>query len=583
MPAAPVFRADLLPWENALEAAVAAERLDEVDILLLARAADGAAPDAEGDVYARLLSSPAEPDPGPVADRLAQAFLRRLPGHPSSWRAAHVLFLRAATAGDLAAMERHWGLLLRNDNAPSQRLARVAGELLWRSGLRAPALTWSERGLAIGPAEAEAWAMLAGRAWECCRADQLAAESRLGGLLSLKEALQAGDASGIQKASARLRKSAIELAGPWQELVRWADSQPARGDKSDRHGAAAVLPLSGKSAALGRRTLETLGACLLDGEQLTVRDSYSSVVLGTAALIEGGPRHVFGPLRSDGMASASLRLLRQGRVAVTPNPNALIGLPVTSTIWSVALTPEDQARSIARWAREANWPAVALLAPLNEYGDRFVDAFWPAVTAGGGWFTGIGRFKPEDTDFGPAIRNVAGLDRYDSTEKALLKKAGKEPTAIIDFDVLVIVGSPRQIGLIPAQLAYWDVVAVRLMGDSSWGAGDAARIAGVHAKGLMFVDIIGGTVSEAGQRLDACVERPSSLDMAVYEGFRLLSAWRQEPDPGHSFSPVRGLGGLVQPGPERLVQRDLGRWMLTAGGRVVWDGRDPLNPEPSAP
>ena len=579
----PELRVDLQPWADALAEAAAAGQLDQVDTLLLARAAEGDAPDSEGDVYARLLSAPVEPDPGPVADRLAQAFWVRLPGHPSAWRAAHVLFLRAAVFGDPVGLDRYWELLAAHDDAPAQRLARQAGELLWQDGQRAAALTWSERGLTLDPADSAAWALLAGRAWDCCPADQLAADSRLGALLALKEALQVGDAAGIQKASGRIRKSSLELAGPWQELVRWADSQPARVTKADHTGAAAVLPLSGRSAALGRRTLETLGACLLDGEQLSVRDSFSSAILGTAALTDDGPRHVFGPLRSDGMASASLRLLRQGRVAVTPNPNTLNALPVTSTIWSVALTPEDQARSIARWAREADWPAVALLAPLNEYGDRFIDAFWPAVTGGGGWFTGIGRFKPEDTDFGPGIRALAGLDRYDPDEKALLKKAGKEPTAIIDFDVLVIVGAPRQIGLIPAQLAYWDVVGVRMMGDSSWGAGEAARIAAEHAHGLMFVDIIGGADSDAGRRLAECVERPSSLDMAVYEGLRLLSAWQQEADPGRTFSPVPGLGGLVRPGPDRLVERDLGRWMLTADGRVVWDGRDPLNPEPASP
>lgn len=577
------MRVDLQPWSEALHAAVEHADLDRIDALLLARASDGLPFEAEGDVYARLLSSPAEPDPGPAADRIARAFLARVPSHPSSWRAAHVLLLRSAIAGDLAAAQSQWESLGRVPGPERRRLARIVGDHLWQNGVLGPSIVWSERGLTADREDADAWALLARRAWDCCSAGQIGAGASLSSLLALREALRDGDPDGVRKASAQLRKAGIHLGGAWQELVRWAESQPSRTAERERSGAVAVLPLSGKSAALGRRTLETLGSCLLDGEWLTIRDSYSSAALGTAALADEGPRHVFGPLRSDGMASASLRLLRQGRVAVTPNPNALSGLPVTSTIWSVALTPEDQARAIAVWSLEHQWRAVALLAPRSEYGDRFFEAFWPAVTTAGGWFTGVARFQPEDTDFGPGIRAIAGLDRYDAEEKAALKKAGKEPTPIIDFDVLVIVGPPRQIGLIPAQLVYWDVEGVRLMGDSSWGAGEAIRTAGKHGAGLMFVDVAGGAETPPGRQLASCVERPGSLDQAVFEGQRLLGAWRNEADPGRRFAPVEGLGGLIRPGPERLVHRDLGRWMLTGSGRVIWDGRDPLASEPSLP
>lgn len=568
---------ELADWAAALAEAVAAEDAERVDRLILERVAAGPGVLPEGDVYARVISAPSTPDPGPVAERVARAFLDRVPGHPSLWRAHDVVFLRAAGAGALDEMSAAWDGLREARVEHRAARARTAGEVLWRGGLSAPAIRWSETAEDLAPTTGDIWSLLASRAWECCGPEQLAG-SRLAGLVALRDALRLGDADGVRAAAAELRRATPHLGGSWRELVRWADSLPDRRGGAREDGVVtAMLPVTGRSAGLGRRTLETLGACLLPGESLDIRDTYGSAILGTAAMpLDDARRPMFGPLRTESMPSASLRLLRQGRVAVTPNPNPLRDLPVTSTVWSIALTPEVQARGLAKWLAGQNWRAVAFLGPSNEAGERFFDAFWPAVTGGGGWFTGVGRFDADATDFGAAIRRVVGLDRYDPDELAALKADDLEPEPVIDFDAMVIVGPPRQIGLIPAQLAYWDVVGVRLAGDAAWGTQEAIRLAEGHAKGLLFVDVAAGEDDPQGALLAQCVERASSLDQAVFEGLRLLQAWRRVPDPGKDFPPVPGLGGELRPGPDRMVDRTLGRWMLTDKGRVPWDGNDPL-------
>lgn len=573
---------ELAEWAAALAEAVEEGNVDRVDRLLLERVAAGPGVLSEGDVYARMISSPSIPDPGPLAERIARVFLERVPGHPSLWRAHDVLFLRAAGTGALNEMSSAWDGLRGARVEHRAARARTAGEILWRGGLSAAAIRWSETSEELAPTTGDTWSLLASRAWTCCGPDQLAG-SRLSGLVALRDALRLGDADAVRAAAAELRRAAPHLGGPWQELVRWANALPDRrgGVRGDRV-VTAMLPITGRSAGLGRRTLETLAACLLPGESLDIRDTYGSAILGAAAMpLDETHRPTFGPLRTESLPLASLRLLRYGRVAVTPNPNPLRDLPVTSTVWSIALTPEVQARELAKWLAEQDWRAVAFLGPSNEAGERFLNAFWPAVTGGGGWFTGIGRFDADTTDFGAAIRRIVGLDRYDADELEALKADGLEPEPVIDFDVMVIVGPPRQIGLIPAQLAYWDVVGVRLAGDAAWGTQEAYRLAEGHARGLLFVDLAAGENDPQGALLANCVERASSLDQAVFEGLRLLQAWRMVPDPGKDFPPVPGLGGELRPGPDRVVGRTLGRWILTDKGRAPWDGSDPLAGESS--
>lgn len=544
---------------------------------------------AEGDLYAALLASVDTAQADAAAEAVALAMAGRAGRHPEIWRAFEILFWRELVMENFEALPAAWQGLRRAPPERSAVAARQAGQALWEIRRPAPALRWWLRIAEVTTPPEGYGARLATIAWDCCRAEELAGTS-LAPLLETRDALRRGDRRALQRAADTWQQSGFPIDGAWREVGRWIESleRPSRGHDPD--AMAAVLPLSGRSASLGRRTLETLGACLSDGSALTVADSRSSALFGAAVGPDrDGPRRVFGPLRTEALPAASLRYFRLGRIAVTPNPNPLSALPITTTIWSVGMTPENQAREIAALLAEAGWRAVAVLAPESGYGQRFLHVLRQEVIDRGGWLTGIELYQPDATDFGDPVRRLVGLDRFDANEIRDLKAAGLEPEPILDFDALVLVGPSRQLALIPPQLAYYDVSGIRLVGDSGWDAPEVGRLAGEYARGAIFVSLAarGSEHSDETQQFLECASvvrpQPGPFEAMVYEGLRILESWRGVAEPELYWPPVPGIGGELRPGPGHLVDRRFPRWIWTRQGIEAWDGRDPLAREAVAP
>jgi len=74
--------------------------------------------------------------------------------------------------------------------------------------------------------------------------------------------------------------------------------------------------------------------------------------------------------------------------------------------------------------------------------------------------------------------------------RAELEKKGEdseeEPEPIIDFDAVFIPDSYERVGLIASQLAYYDVVGVRLLGTNLWNSQELIEIAGKYVHGALF-------------------------------------------------------------------------------------------------
>ncbi|RMF16974.1 MAG: hypothetical protein D6761_05300 [Candidatus Dadabacteria bacterium] len=524
----------------------------------------------EGDLYASVLTEAAlQPHPDAVYAVLAAAMIERFPAHPALWGAWATQLRLALDQQDPAVAADLWEHLAGAPERLQRELAASIAESLWSHGQARAAVEWGIRG-APDTSAALYWRLWAARVWGCCADASSDLEGLLGSVARFAGAVASGDAEQRLDAARALRRQDIRHGEPLRTIRELAD-RLLDGPVADVRDAGAVLPMSGVSSALGRSVLQIAAACMPDG-RVNIRDTRSRVS-GAAAALEGSRSWaLLGPLRSAPLEHLGWTLLRRGQIVATPNPNPIVAYPVSAPIWSTALGPEEQARAIAAVLAEQGWKAVAVLHPDDLYGKRFMKVFWDAVLDHGGWFTGIGAYAPRSTDFGPVIRRLVGLDRYSPEEEREMKAQGEEPQPIIDFDALVVVGSPAELSLIPAQLAYYDVYDVRLIGDAGWRDPRIPQIAGKYMDGLLFIDV---DLDPASAYPD-CVTRagmpPGPLPMAVVDAIAWLKATRDGGQPARTF---HGVSGETRVAADHTVERRFQVWQWRHGKLSVWDGTDP--------
>ena len=105
-------------------------------------------------------------------------------------------------------------------------------------------------------------------------------------------------------------------------------------------------------------------------------------------------------------------------------------------------------------------------------------------------------YDPKETDFSIGIKKVVGLfyprPELDMEEEELEEyeiielESEDEPEPIIDFDAIFIPDSFERVALIAPQLAYHDVVGVRLLGTNLWNSPKLMEIAGEYVRGAVF-------------------------------------------------------------------------------------------------
>jgi branched-chain amino acid transport system substrate-binding protein len=156
-------------------------------------------------------------------------------------------------------------------------------------------------------------------------------------------------------------------------------------------------------------------------------------------------------------------------------------------VFQNCLTPEDQLRSLLNKVMgEMGLKRFAILYPANAYGRYFMNKLWDKVESQGGIITAVESYDPEDTDFATEIKKMVGLfyPRAESEEEKEDREEKPEP--IIDFDAVFIPDSHERAALIASQLAFHDVVGVRLLGTDLWNSPQLIEIAGKYVHRAIF-------------------------------------------------------------------------------------------------
>jgi ABC-type branched-subunit amino acid transport system substrate-binding protein/Tfp pilus assembly protein PilF len=256
-----------------------------------------------------------------------------------------------------------------------------------------------------------------------------------------------------------------------------------------------LLPLTGPFAIYGQEVLNGLELGLdifqessegLSSIELVIRDTEGDPLTAIEALRELAEDEkaivTIGPL----ISKVAEEVVEKAQELSIPIITLSQSEGITSKgemVFQNCLTPEDQLRSlINKVMGEMGLKRFAILYPANAYGRYFMNKLWDKVESEGGMITAVESYNPEDTDFAREIKKMVGLF-YPRPASDVVEE---EPKPIIDFDAVFIPDSHERVALIASQLAFHDVVGVRLLGTNLWNSPQLIEIAGEYVHGALF-------------------------------------------------------------------------------------------------
>ena len=309
----------------------------------------------------------------------------------------------------------------------------------------------------------------------------------------------------------------VELA-PETELAERAnhllDQIEAR-RKVEPYTVGAVLPLSGRAANFGYKTLRGIQHGLgIFGPRpskikLAVIDSEGNPDAARRAVerlvTEDHVIAMIGSLSSKTAVAAASKADELGVPSIALSQKAGI-TDVGPTVFRNALTSEMQVRQLVKVAMDdLGLKRFGILYPNDAYGVEYANLFWDEVRARGGIIAGAQSYNPKETDFSGPVQRLVGtyylegrVDEY----KHLLKEWQKNPknrgarssppgellTPIVDFDALFVPDGTSAIGQIAPMLAYQEANDIRLLGTNIWNTSGLLKRGERFVEGAVFVD-----------------------------------------------------------------------------------------------
>jgi outer membrane PBP1 activator LpoA protein len=408
-------------------------------------------------------------------------------------------------------------------------------------------------------------------------------------LLAAELALQHGDRAGALRAL-----NSIAPPREPQQAARYADLRaraagaaggtsgaPAQPLPSEQPGPhiALLLPITGRTASAAISVRDGFLAAYYQeppAERPRVR-IYDSGAAGIAELLSRasgqGADLIVGPLtREEVVAAAQFTGSRPPILALNFLPAEQ---PAPANFYQYALSPEDEARLVARRILADRHRRGVALVPQGDWGARVLAAFKQELTAGGGELITAATIDPALTDYSDAITTVLGITesetRYHRLESILGTRLQFEPRRRADLEFIFAPAPAATERLLRPQLRY------HYAGDiPTYATSDAfepdPRL-NQDLDGLIFPDMpwmLGGDLAEA-VRAAARAAWPSGalhrnrLFAFGFDAYRLAQALRSRSVSGGLH--IDGLTGRLSFDAERRVQRELD-WAELHDGEV---------------
>ncbi len=264
-----------------------------------------------------------------------------------------------------------------------------------------------------------------------------------------------------------------------------------------------LLPLTGQYAFYGQKALQGIqavfgfqtsgsGPGVDDGYNLVIKDSGADPLQAAQAVRDLAEIEqvlaVIGPIFSRTTRAAALAAEESGipMISLSPDPE-IPGLG--ENIFRRSLGDTQQIESLVRLTHDRlGMTRFAFLYPDNSYGNEMMNIFWDKLDMRGAQIVAAESFPPGQTDFGPQIRGMVGLNRKMTPEELARKEEGFEVELepIVDFDALFIPADFQTVGLIAPQLAFYEVNEVLLVGTDGWNSPWLAELGEHYVEGALF-------------------------------------------------------------------------------------------------
>jgi hypothetical protein len=336
---------------------------------------------------------------------------------------------------------------------------------------------------------------------------------------------------------------------------------------------ALLLPLSGRGGEAGRMVRDGFLAAYYEqppGSRPTVAMyDVASREAGSAYLeaIAGGASLVIGPLTRGDVADVAA--MADGRVTTVALNFLAEGGAAPPRFYQFALSPEDEARLVARRALADGRAAGVALGPANEWGQRVLNAFADEFAALGGRLVDRRVYAPGTTDYKVLLTDMLGIRAGTA--------GGIAPRPDIGF--IFVAGQPTDGRLIRTQLRFNYAGALPVYSTSDVfepGGRGNADLDGIVLPEMPWVLDAGGPAAvlrEQAERL--WPRRAPATDRLFAFGYDAYAIGAELSRRRSPFAtPVAGLTGRLKLGGDGRIHRELDF------GRV---SRGRLEPLPGGP
>lgn len=349
---------------------------------------------------------------------------------------------------------------------------------------------------------------------------------------------------------------------------------------------ALMLPLSGRASAPAAQIRDGFLTAYYQlspatRPRLRVYDTaVASFADSLAEATASGAEFIVGPLtREEVVAAADILTTRPTLLALNFLPP---DKPTPEKFYQFALSPEDDARAVARFISSSGRRRGVVLTPEGDWGSRVASAFDEELQAAGGYVLGqatFGNNTRNANDFGPSIMQVLRTDdsslRSQRIQATIGQKLELEPRRRPDIQFIFAPSQPAAARLLRPQLRF------HLAGDiPTYTLGDAYEphpTANQEIEGIMFPDMpwmlsVDNRPTEIREAATAAFgDSPSKrgrLFAFGFDAFRIAEALKR----GSSIDP-QGLTGTLTLDAQGRVRREL-QWVRIKSGEPT-----PLEPQ----
>ena len=333
---------------------------------------------------------------------------------------------------------------------------------------------------------------------------------------------------------------------------------------------ALLLPLSGRNGATGAIVRDGFMTALYQvpvSQRPRVRVYDTGEISAAEAIARArqqGAEFIVGPLMKDEViAAADLGDAKPPMLALNFMPS---DRPAPAGFYQFALSPEDEARQIARRVLADHHSRGVALVPEGDWGTRVLAAFRQELEAGGGVLLDEVSLDSTRNDWGPEITQVLRLAdstaRYKRLESVLGTKLEFEQRRRADLEFIFAPSPFNTARLLRPQLRY------HYAGDlATYSTSDAYEIdstSNQDMEGLIFPDMpwmLGSDLAEsvrsaAREAWPTGGPRRNRLYAFGFDAYRLATAIRGAGGNNAALN-IDGLTGRLTLDSERRVQREL--------------------------